>query len=169
MMILWYTKCRVYVKLCQEVKPFAKFGLLRMVLESHSHVAITAVWLFLCLIAFTLLQKPFSSILWVSVSYITWLSSRNQDIKAPDIRPFQASYLVVLGVKCKMETTITEFVRQTALLPVVVLKNGKGCQHGCCINTPYNRKHPSASVAVHSKRKVSVKTKSGCEGIPHNR
>jgi len=47
------------VELCQEVKPFAKFGLLRMFLESHSHVAITAVWLFLCLIAFTLQQKPF--------------------------------------------------------------------------------------------------------------
>lgn len=52
------------------------------------------------------------SILWVSVSYITLLSSRNQAIKTPDIRTFQASYLVILGVKCKMETTITESVRQ---------------------------------------------------------
>lgn len=61
-----------------------------------------------------LLTKAFPPILWVSVSYITLLSSRNQAIKTPDIRTFQASYLVVLGVKYEMKAAITESVRQKA-------------------------------------------------------
>ena len=73
--------------------------------DFSSHTVQLAVWLLV-------FYGSVIPILWVSVSYITLLSSRNQAIKTPDIRTFQASHLVILGVKCKMETTITESVRQ---------------------------------------------------------
>ncbi len=97
------------------------------------------------------------SILWVSVSYITLLSRRNQDIKAPDIRPFQASYLVVLGVKYEMKAAITESVRQKRFVATV---SGH-------IKTEFIRQTAILpSVPVSQKRKISVKNKSGCEGYP---
>ena len=98
------------------------------------------MWLF----AFSTAIIP---ILWVSVSYITLILKRIQDIKPPDIEEKIALISGDNTGSCESGATLTESISQ-ALLPAPV-NNGK---------------HPSILTSdPHApQRKMTVKKKSGC-------
>ena len=89
------------VELCQETKSFRKIRTFANVFRNsqpcryHSGMA-----LFMPDCLYPPTKAFLHSILWVSVSYITLLSRRNQDIKPPDIRPI--SSLISGDIRCEV-------------------------------------------------------------------
>lgn len=112
-----------------------------------SHTAIQTVWLFVLLSLHCRLRP----ILWVSVSYITRILRKKQDIKAPDTTAIHSLISGDNTGSCKRDSCF----------------NGK-CPSGASACSCNNGKHPSlpTSDSHASQRKITVKQKAAVEITP---